>query len=112
MRTNRILRVTAVVVATVFALVLVGAFSFSSSRTATAQPDGIGTSSGDPAAATSAPRSTSDSQGQIVAAVGDSIMDGHDIGPDAAWPVLVAEQNDWQLTNFATDGAGFVQNRR
>ncbi|UFS59821.1 SGNH/GDSL hydrolase family protein [Subtercola endophyticus] len=49
------------------------------------------------------------SQRPVVAAIGDSIMDGHNVGADQAWPVLVSEANDWQLTNLSIDGTGFVQ---
>ncbi|MGN6125148.1 MAG: SGNH/GDSL hydrolase family protein [Humibacter sp.] len=43
-----------------------------------------------------------------VVAVGDSIMDGHGLQPDQAWPAVVARYNGWHLVNLATDGAGFV----
>ncbi|MCU1481451.1 MAG: hydrolase family protein [Subtercola sp.] len=49
------------------------------------------------------------SQRPVVAAIGDSIMDGHGVGADQAWPVLVSEANDWQLTNLSIDGTGFLQ---
>lgn len=43
-----------------------------------------------------------------VVAIGDSIMKGHGLDADQAWPALIAQQNDWHLTNLACDGAGFV----
>lgn len=56
---------------------------------------------GVPAAAATAGRST-------VVAIGDSIMDGHNLRPDQAWPMIVAAGDDWSLTNLAADGDGFV----
>jgi acyl-CoA thioesterase I len=35
-------------------------------------------------------------------------MTGHGLLPDDAWPILLAERNDWTLTNLAEDGAGFL----
>lgn len=43
-----------------------------------------------------------------VVAIGDSIMDGHGLDPDQAWPAVVSQYNGWHLVNLATDGAGFV----
>ncbi|MEA9983839.1 SGNH/GDSL hydrolase family protein [Subtercola sp. RTI3] len=45
----------------------------------------------------------------VVVAIGDSIMDGHGVDPDQAWPVLLADQNTWQFADLATDGTGFVR---
>ncbi|MGN6206051.1 SGNH/GDSL hydrolase family protein [Humibacter sp.] len=56
---------------------------------------------GAPAAAASAGRSTA-------VAIGDSIMDGHNLQPDQAWPAIIAHDDDWSLTNLAADGDGFV----
>ncbi len=44
----------------------------------------------------------------VVVAIGDSIMKGHGLDADEAWPALIAHDNDWRLTNLACDGAGFV----
>jgi acyl-CoA thioesterase-1 len=44
----------------------------------------------------------------VVVAIGDSIMKGHGLPADQAWPALLAKQNHWQLTNLACDGAGFA----
>ncbi|WP_308467001.1 SGNH/GDSL hydrolase family protein [Rathayibacter soli] len=46
--------------------------------------------------------------GPVVVAIGDSIMEGHGLQPDQAWPAVVAEQYGWDLTNLASDGSGFV----
>jgi acyl-CoA thioesterase-1 len=43
-----------------------------------------------------------------VVAIGDSIMKGHGLSPNQAWPALMATQNDWRLDNLACDGAGFL----
>src|SRR6218665_1828998 len=47
--------------------------------------------------------------GLRVVAIGDSIMSGHGLDPDQAWPTLLAQQFGWRLTNLASDGSGFVQ---
>jgi len=47
--------------------------------------------------------------GLRVAAIGDSIMSGHGLDPNQAWPTLLAQQFGWRLTNLASDGSGFVQ---
>lgn len=43
-----------------------------------------------------------------VVAIGDSIMKGHGLAPDEAWPALLAGQSGWRLDNLACDGAGFL----
>lgn len=43
-----------------------------------------------------------------VVTIGDSIMKGHGLTGDQAWPALMAAQNDWRLDNLACDGAGFL----
>lgn len=43
-----------------------------------------------------------------VVAIGDSIMKGHGLNADEAWPALMAQQNGWRLDNLACDGAGFL----
>jgi acyl-CoA thioesterase-1 len=43
-----------------------------------------------------------------VVAIGDSIMKGHGLTPEQAWPALMAEQEHWRLDNLACDGAGFL----
>lgn len=44
----------------------------------------------------------------VVVALGDSIMKGHGLPANQAWPALLAASNDWKLTNLACDGAGFA----
>jgi acyl-CoA thioesterase-1 len=41
-------------------------------------------------------------------AIGDSIMKGHGLDADEAWPALIAAQRGWTLDNLACDGAGFL----
>ena len=55
------------------------------------------------------PRTTdASSDGPVVVAIGDSIMEGHGLDPSDAWPALLAKQNGWRLTNLASDGSGFA----
>lgn len=44
----------------------------------------------------------------VVVAIGDSIMKGHGLSAEQAWPAMLAATNGWDLTNLACDGAGFV----
>lgn len=44
----------------------------------------------------------------VVVAIGDSIMDGHGLKPSRAWPELIGQATDWQLTDLASDGTGFT----
>jgi len=44
----------------------------------------------------------------VVVAIGDSIMDGHGLKPSRAWPELIGQATDWQLTDLASDGTGFA----
>ena len=46
--------------------------------------------------------------GPVVVAIGDSIMEGHGLDQAQAWPALLAQEDDWRLTNLASDGSGFV----
>ncbi|MDR2323198.1 MAG: SGNH/GDSL hydrolase family protein [Microbacterium sp.] len=46
--------------------------------------------------------------GPTVVAIGDSIMEGHGLAPDQAWPALLAQRYGWRLTNLASDGSGFA----
>jgi acyl-CoA thioesterase-1 len=48
------------------------------------------------------------SDGPVVVAIGDSIMEGHGLAPSEAWPALLADEYGWRLTNLASDGSGFV----
>lgn len=41
-------------------------------------------------------------------AIGDSIMKGHGLSADEAWPALIAGKRGWTLDNLACDGAGFL----
>lgn len=43
-----------------------------------------------------------------VVTIGDSIMKGHGLTADQAWPALMAAQDEWRLDNLACDGAGFL----
>jgi acyl-CoA thioesterase-1 len=81
----RVLRLGAIAVIAAAAMVLAGcsaAPSFSATATLVADPS--------------------------VVAIGDSIMRGHGLTPDQAWPALMAAHDDWQLDNLACDGAGFL----
>ncbi len=42
-------------------------------------------------------------------AIGDSIMKGHGLPTDEAWPAIIAKRNGWKLTNLACNGAGFAK---
>ena len=46
---------------------------------------------------------------QEIVTIGDSIMSGNGLETDEAWPAVLARADDWQLTNLAEDGSGFVQ---
>lgn len=46
--------------------------------------------------------------GPVVVAIGDSIMDGHNVKSSHAWPQLIGAATNWQLTDLAADGSGFV----
>jgi acyl-CoA thioesterase-1 len=46
--------------------------------------------------------------GPVVVAIGDSIMEGHGVGPDQAWLAVLAREDGWRFTNLASDGSGFV----
>lgn len=43
-----------------------------------------------------------------VVTIGDSIMKGHGLQADQAWPALLAQRDGWRLDNLACDGAGFL----
>lgn len=53
------------------------------------------------AAGDGAPRRT------VAVAIGDSITQGRGLAPDEAWPILVARERGWTMTNLGTSGAGF-----
>lgn len=42
-------------------------------------------------------------------AIGDSIAFGKGVLPDEAWPARVAHAHNWQLTDLAVSGSGFVK---
>ena len=44
----------------------------------------------------------------VVVAIGDSIMKGHGLSAEQAWPATLARSTGWDLTNLACDGAGFA----
>lgn len=48
------------------------------------------------------------SSGPLVVAIGDSIMAGHGLPSSEAWLALLAQNDDFRLTNLASDGSGFV----
>lgn len=63
----------------------------------------------DLSAIASSPSSTPPSGAPVtVVAIGDSIMDGHGVTPNRAWPELIGHATDWQLTDLASDGTGFA----
>jgi acyl-CoA thioesterase-1 len=65
--------------------------------------------SGSPASVSHSPSSTATLVADpTVVTIGDSIMKGHGLTADQAWPALMAVQNDWRLDNLACDGAGFL----
>lgn len=69
----------------------------------------VSAASGAQAAPTIVSRVTDASaDGPVVVAIGDSIMEGHGLDPTQAWPALLAGEDDWRLTNLASDGSGFV----
>jgi len=43
-----------------------------------------------------------------VVTIGDSIMKGHGLSANQAWPELMAAHDHWRLVNLACDGAGFL----
>lgn len=43
-----------------------------------------------------------------VVAIGDSIMKGHGLDPDDAWPAMLSAKHHWTLNNLSCDGAGFL----
>jgi lysophospholipase L1-like esterase len=47
--------------------------------------------------------------GSRVTVVGDSIVRGFGLEPEAAWPVLVGDVFGWTVTNLGCDGGGFVR---
>ncbi len=67
---------------------------------------GVVTGSGSPTVV--AHTTVASSDGPVVVAIGDSIMEGHGLAPSQAWPALLANQYGWRLTNLASDGSGFV----
>lgn len=62
------------------------------------------TSTAPTVASSAAARPTSST---VAVAIGDSIMAGHGLDGDEAWPALVAANNDWSFVNLASDGSGF-----
>lgn len=53
------------------------------------------------------PSPTVTSQPRLLA-IGDSIMKGHGLEANEAWPALIAAKRGWTLDNLACDGAGFL----
>lgn len=58
---------------------------------------------GSPAAAPATAHATT------AVAIGDSIAFGKGVTPDEAWPARVAHAHDWDLTDLAVSGSGFVK---
>ena len=58
---------------------------------------------GSPAAAPATAHATT------AVAIGDSIAFGKGVTPDEAWPARVAHAHDWNLTDLAVSGSGFVK---
>jgi len=69
-------------------------------------PIHVGSRSALPAHSTATP--APGEPGPVVVAIGDSIMDGHGLTPSKAWPQLIGQATDWQLTDLASDGSGFA----
>lgn len=46
--------------------------------------------------------------GERVTLIGDSIMRGHGLARQQAWPAVLGSREHWQVTNLACDGAGFL----
>ncbi|QHC66861.1 hypothetical protein GSU68_10000 [Rathayibacter sp. VKM Ac-2759] len=47
--------------------------------------------------------------GARVTVVGDSIVRGYGLAPEAAWPMLAGDAFGWSVTNLGCDGGGFLQ---
>ncbi|MWV58243.1 SGNH/GDSL hydrolase family protein [Rathayibacter sp. VKM Ac-2754] len=47
--------------------------------------------------------------GSRITVVGDSIVRGYGLEPEAAWPILAGDAFGWSVTNLGCDGGGFVQ---
>ncbi|MCU1414662.1 MAG: hydrolase family protein [Microbacteriaceae bacterium] len=58
----------------------------------------------------STPKPTSTSSGPLglVVLIGDSIMRGHGLSADEAWPQLLAADQGWTIDNLGCDSAGFL----
>ena len=57
---------------------------------------------------TDSAESADDEAAPVVVAIGDSIMNGHNVDSSHAWPQLIGAATNWQLTDLAADGSGFV----
>jgi lysophospholipase L1-like esterase len=57
---------------------------------------------------TDSPESADEEAAPVVVAIGDSIMNGHNVDSSHAWPQLIGAATNWQLTDLAADGSGFV----
>jgi lysophospholipase L1-like esterase len=47
--------------------------------------------------------------GARVTVVGDSIVRGYGLDPEAAWPALVGDAFGWSVVNLGCDGGGFIE---
>jgi acyl-CoA thioesterase-1 len=93
--TTRSLRLAALITATAVAALLAGCSSAPVQR---------------PVAAVGTPVAAPAPEHRILAvAIGDSIAFGKGVTPDEAWPARVAAAHDWNLTDLAVSGSGFVK---
>lgn len=83
------------------ALVVLGACSADAPAAAGSLHDGT------PTATPTVPARPWDDTGDLrIVTIGDSITAGHGLTASEAWPALIAETENWQLTNLSCDGAG------
>ncbi|MFJ3488570.1 SGNH/GDSL hydrolase family protein [Leifsonia aquatica] len=61
-----------------------------------------------PAPTTDGSASPSAGRAPVAAAIGDSIAIGNGVPADDAWPLLVADEFGWTLSDFAESAAGFT----
>ncbi|KQQ00699.1 MULTISPECIES: SGNH/GDSL hydrolase family protein [unclassified Rathayibacter] len=101
-------------------LVLAGCSTAPPEATSTATPQAEASAGAAPQeTADSAPPAGDDSAPLVVGAeipvgarvtvVGDSIVRGYGLEPEAAWPILAGDAFGWSVTNLGCDGGGFVQ---
>lgn len=99
------------IAATVFmacALTLVGCTSSVTSVQAAAAPGQRPAVSVPPTPTRPPPQPPAQAARPVVVAIGDSIMEGYGLSTAEAWPAILAQSDNWTLTNLACAGAGFV----